>query len=454
VQTGENSVITLAFRLGWTVSEFMGRARWADLRYRSKNQWAIPVDLREFDLYESPRLSYSGGINSPEAAWWQSALRIVALADALELLSDEFPHSPTIRSWPERIYRLTYRLPEEPGKQQIPKPTEREWLTSRGYYEILEPWCRQVELVLSARHEAAALAFTVGGEIADTYWFMRRRSWGTPRDNRNDSWHELINHQRLNVVIRRLKVFEKCLPSLLGPVLRFSLFRWGIANDLGYDDNHLIIEYQRLWHWFHWWPAIMHLRNRLKARRRRCEDRPREQEGRGVLETLTADDEGLLHNRLHEQARRWQDLILAERLPTDYLSFVDRFHVAWQSLSTYVILLVLFTAGAMGLGYLLVPVLGSALTALWDLIISWLKPVTTQPGTLKESIEVAEVVVPWLIGLIVFVGGVLRGVWHGAAGLYPRAQDWLIRRWWTRRALKKSPPIRRVGRMAQKLPSF
>jgi len=420
--------VTLAFRLGWTVSEFMGRARQADLRYREVGQRAPPKELRGFETYEAPRLSYSDGIHSSEGAWWQSALRLVALANALDLLDDEFPQTQTIRSWPERIYRLTYRLPEEPSRQQIPKPAEEEWLTPRDYYRTLEPWCRQVDLVLSTRDEAAALAFTVGGEIADTYWFMRRQRWGMPRDGRNDSWHKLINHHRLNAIISRLKVIEERLPPLIGPVLRFSLFRWGIANDLGYDGNRLIVEYERLWHWFHWWPWMMRTRDRLKTRRRRRENRSREQKGRGVLETLAADDERALHNRLHEQARRWQELILGEALPTDYLTFVDRFHIAWLSLLIYILLLVLFTAGAAGVGYLLVLILGGGLAAIGEWIISRLAPATTQPGTLKESVEIAKVVVPWLTGLVIFAGSVLRDAWHGAAGLYPRVRDWLLRR--------------------------
>ena len=425
---GETSIYVLSFRLGWTISEFMGRARQADLKYHEKSQWAPTKGLREFELYEAPRLSYSDGINSLEGAWWQSALRLVALASALDLLSDQFPQSPTIRSWPERIYRLTYRLPEEPGKQQMPKPAEEEWLTPRDYYEVLEPWCRQVDLTLNARDEAAAMAFTAGGEIADTYWFMRRRSWGTPRNSRNDSWHELINHKRLNVVVDRIKVFEDRLPLLVGTSLRFSLFRWGIANDLGYDDNRLIVEYEWLWRWFHWWPWMMRRRSGLKARRRRKENLPRERKGQGPLETLTADDERALHDQLHEQARRWQELVLGETAPADYLDFDDRFHIAWQTPVLYMALLTLLMAVAVGAGYFLVLVLGGGLALVGDCIIAHLTPSTTQPGTLKESVEIAEVVVPWVTGLVIFAGGVLRDAWRGAAGLYPRVRGWLVRR--------------------------
>jgi hypothetical protein len=426
-QQDNSSEVLLAFRLGWTIAEFMGRARQADFEFRKKSQWAVPRDLLGFESHEAPRLSYSDGVSSKESAWWQSALRLVALADALNLLGDGFLNVPTIRSWPESIYQLTYRLPKEPGKQKIERPTEEKWLTPRDYYAMLEPWCRQVDLTLSARGEMASLAFTTGGEIADTCWFMRRRPRGEKRDGRDNSWHKLINHQRLNAVINRLKVFEDRLPSLVGPALRFSLFRWGIAHDLGYKGERLIVEYEWLWHWFHWWPWVMRQRRRLIERRRKRENRPRERKGQGVLQALTEKDEELVCGRLDEQARRWQELILGERLPTNYLDSADRFRIFWQSWLIYIVLLFLSVAAAAGAGYLLVLVLGSWLALAGDWIVSRLTPATTQPATLKESFEIVKIVVPGLAGLVAFAGGVLRDLWHGAAGLYPRVRDWLVR---------------------------
>ena len=426
--SSHSTEVLLAFRLGWTLSEFMGRARHADLKFRKTSQWAVPRDLLGFEPHEAPRLSYSDGVSSQESAWWQSALRLVALADALHLLSDEFPNAQAIRSWPEAIYRLTYRLPEKSDKQQTDKRAEEKWVSPRDYYETLEPWCRRADLVLGTRDEMASLAFTTAGEIADTYWSMRRQSWGDKRDKRDNSWHKLINHQRMNVIIARLRVFEDRLPTLVGPALRFALFRWGIARDLGYRGQRLIVEYEWLWHWFHWWPWMMRVRRHLKERQRKRVSLPREQGGQGVLEALAKRDEESLCGQLHEQARRWQELILGDRLPANYLDFSDRFHIAWQSLLLYVVLLILIVVVAAGAGYLLVLILGSWLAWVGDWVISRLTPKTMQPATLKESMEIAKIVVPGLAGLVAFIGGALRELWQGAIGLYPRVRNWLVRR--------------------------
>lgn len=422
------NTVQVAFRLGWTVSEFMGRARQADRLYREKDQWTAPRDLRGFLSREAPRLSYSDGISSQESAWWQAALRLVALADALDLPKDLLPQTEVIRTWPDSIYRLTYRLPPEDGKQQVEKPSEAEWRSPRDYFEVLEPWCRQVELMLNARDEMAALAFSTGGEIADTFWFMRRDRWGERRDGRDDSWHKLIHHQRLNVIIDQLKTFEDRLPPLVGPALRFSLFRWGIARDLGYRGERLVVEGEWLWHRFHWWPWMIDRRKALLERRRKRENRPRERKGQGVLESLDKKDEELLYNRLFEQSRRWQELILGERLPLNYLDFRARLTLFWQSWLSYLVLLLLIAAVAAGIGYLLFFVLGSGLVWIGDWIVAFLTPEKAQPGTLKDSFEIAKIVIPVLTGLVAFVGGVLRTLWQEAVGLYPRVREWLTRR--------------------------
>jgi hypothetical protein len=142
--------VLLAFRLGWTVSAFMGWAREEDLKYRRKRQWAPPKELRGFKPHEAPRLSYSDGICSSEGAWWHSALSLVALADALDLLDEEnFPEAKEICGWPEKIYWLSFRMPEDSGKQQVKKPTVKEWLSPRDFYQVLEPWGRQAALALA-----------------------------------------------------------------------------------------------------------------------------------------------------------------------------------------------------------------------------------------------------------------------------------------------------------------
>lgn len=421
-------VVLLAFRLGWTISEFVGRARQADLRFREKDQWAIPRNLLGFERYEAPRLSYSDGVSSRESAWWQATLRLAALADALNLLGDGFPEASAIKSWPEHVYQLTYRLPDSSDKQQSEKPSTEQWLSPRDYYEVLEPWCRKVELALSARDEMAALAFTTGGEIADTCWFMRQRSWGEPRDRRNNSWQQLLHYERLNIIIARLKVFEARLPSLVGPALRFGLFRWGFARDLGYKNGQLIVEYQWLWHWFHWWPWMMGVRRRLMVKRRRAEGVQRERNGAGALTALTQEDEAQLFSQFHEQARRWGELILGERLPTGYLDYAARFHIVWQSALIYLVLLVLIVIASVGVGYLLVLVLGEWSVFILNEVFSHLKPTTIQPAVLKDSFEILKIAVPLLTGLAAFIGGVLRAVWGEVIGLYPRVKDWLVRR--------------------------
>ncbi len=435
----DDRLILLALRLGWTISEFLGRTR---------QYFALPDkdkksnrDLCGFADYEAPRFTYSDGVRSSEGAWWQSAIRLAALAEALNLLDDR-ETSNKIRAFPDRVFKLTYPALVNP------RPEADEALdisfSPRYCYEILEPWCRQVDLTLNTKDERASLAFTVGGEIADTFWFMRFQDpssfassgaasdtisvWGSARNwGKYDSWHQLLNHKRLNVIIDRLKVFESELPNSIGPILRFSLFRWSIAHGLTYRKKGLTLEYEWLWHTFHALPWLMTLRNRRIEVVLKRFGRPLEKES-GMLENLEVKDEGKLYRKLRKQSQEWQRLILGEKLPQNYLKATDRFNVTWQSVAIYLILLTLIVHITAIIGYFLVLILGGWVTHMGNFIISGLTPTTTQPQALKDSFEIAKIIVPWLAGLTAFIGGVLRGVWQGAVGLYPRIRDWLVQR--------------------------
>jgi hypothetical protein len=212
-----------------------------------------------------------------------------------------------------------------------------------------------------------------------------------------------------------------------GTGLRFSLFRWAVAHDLRYEGNRLIVEHERWLHWFHWWPWAMRQRDVWKERRRQREGHERDKKS-GMLVALEAEDEQALRNGLREQARCWHELIMGERPLESHLNLSARFNLAWQGPLLYFVLLVLL-AGVVALaGYVLLAIVGGWLAAWVEWALNALVPAQMQPATLKESTEIAKTVIPWLTGLVVFAGGMLRDAWRGAAGLYTRARNWLVRR--------------------------
>jgi hypothetical protein len=394
IKTDEAQSITLALRLGWSLGEFMGRAR----RYQPVSMATVsglqgelsPRELRGFGASEAPRLTYSNRYFSEEGAWWQAALRTVSLADQLNLLSEKSAQTEEIQALPEQAYGLTF------GGE-----VESENCTPRDFYELLEPWSREVGTNLATRFDQAALAFRAGGQIADTYWYMRdKEHHGEPRDlSRQDSWHELLNHKRLMTVIEDIKRFEGHLPNLVGPCLRFSLYRWAIAHDLEYQGEGLTL-----------------------VRRQRHKDPQADREKGGILKRLEPKDEAAILWRLSRQAEIWQALILGTRIPESYLNRHDTRLIVWRSLARYSLLVVAAVAGLSVTGYALIVLLGGWLSLGMSKLLGLLAPSQGQPETLNKSLSLVTESLPLVAGAIVFATSLLRDGWIEAHGLWDQVR--------------------------------
>lgn len=393
--------VTLAFRLGWSLSEFMGQARlaWTKSSESEKKEQptSTPKELRGFADDEAPRLTFSNRYFSNEGAWWQSAMRIVCLAEQLRLLSEEEDDqtNEAIRALPDQIYAFTYGGDDEELEAASPP---------RDFYSLLEPWSRKIGTELATQSDQAALAFRAGGQVADTYWFMRgEEHYGEPRDeNKQDSWHQLLNHKRLVPIIEEVKRFDRELPPLVGECLRFSLYRWMIAHDLEYKRDRLEL---------------------VRDEEEKSSGVPREKGG--ILKQIEPEDEKQIVDRLADQAKVWQELILGTRPPESFLNQRARQAVVEKTVGWYALLIVGATVGLSLLGYLLVVVLGGAVSALaawlWDI----LSPTDPQSDTVKTSVEIVVKTLPLVTGAVVFVASLLREGWMGARGSWKRLYEYI-----------------------------
>lgn len=377
----ENSVskqVLLAFRLGWSISECLGRARLlADGNSKIVN--IAPKELQGFAENEAPRLTYSNRYFSDVGAWYQAAHRVMAFAEQLDMLEVANESISEFRLLLERIYVVTFGTPQ--AQEQLPTP--------RGLYDSLEPWSRQVGERLAAKSDQAALAFTVGGELADTYWFMRTE-YGLPRDKqRQDSWHQLLNYKRLTKLIDRIQEFEEYLPPFVGTCLRYSLYRWMVAHDLEYQQDHLTL-----------------------VRERELKDQQVEREKSEILKVIKAEDEMRIAQKLREQAQVWQNLILGTRVPESYLSKAVRRQIWRGTLWRYGLAMIGVVLGVTLLGYFFIGVVGGGLAAIVNVIWTNLTPKDAQSETLKDSLDIVVKTLPLLSSGLIFVISVLRWGWQ------------------------------------------
>jgi hypothetical protein len=397
VQVEETSSVVLALRLGWSMSEFMGWARRAWARHQTRQgrrrQQQPPKELRGFADDEAPRLTYSNRYFSPEGAWWQAALRIVSLAEQLAVMDEDDETAVEIRALPDRVYALTYGEGDESeGRRHSP----------RDFYDLLEPWGREVGIKLAGRSDQAALAFRIGGQLADTYWFMRDEGhFGAPRDgHKQDSWHQLLNYKRLNRIIEDLKLVEDELPPWVDECLRFSIYRWMIAHDLEYRGDDLVL-----------------------VRSKHRKDSGMERERESSLKQIRREDEKRIVERLEQQVQIWQALILGQRDPESYLNRSRRRWALWRAVLHYLLVTIGATFVLSLVGYGLVVVLGGVVSTVFTWVLETLPPTEAQPDTLKTSLEVVAGVLPLVTGAIVFVASSIRDGWTEARGLWHRVHE-------------------------------
>jgi hypothetical protein len=292
----------LAFRLGWTTAELLGRLRRG---YR-------PRKLPAHDDDYAPRLSVSHGQpTSVGEQFWLAARRLVDLGEALDLWSQ--PASPAP---PHLVHLLPARLEDwVEGDKSVA-------LTPAELREMLNDWSLDAWSRLHVQDDALARTFTAGMSLADTYWSLRRPPATGTEDTRlkRELWNEPLRFRRLAEERRRLKEIAGDLPTGISDVLRHHLRHWSIGTELVRDGGRL----SRV-HWLHR-PS-----HRLGLLHRRTPATK--------VPSLDRDEERAIQDALERQAEIWRDLIFGLRTPESYLYLRERAWLAWLARALFLLLL-------------------------------------------------------------------------------------------------------------------
>ncbi|RMG99331.1 MAG: hypothetical protein D6706_05620 [Chloroflexi bacterium] len=212
--------VWLALRFGWTLAEVYGRL----------HENPPPDTQKSFD-----RLFLSDLNPSPNERLWTATHRLLYLTQQLfppatENSPSVYPQLSDISNYPAPINDLLERT-----KQRI--------LTGRGklprveaIYTELNQWSRQIWAILDAEDPLLAEAATLGARLADTFWQWRFPIKGQAT-HRRQGWEYLLKPQRITSTIRQVRQVEPHLPPHVGPMLRHSLWEWGIAGQLERSDS-------------------------------------------------------------------------------------------------------------------------------------------------------------------------------------------------------------------------
>ena len=186
VAEGQARQVQQALSLGWTLAEILGRWRRGITPPRKAKA--------------SDRLSFSSHEVLPGDELGMAAQRALVLAQGLKLAVPQPGEDSevTLASLPNLVYAYMAdpKAHPLPGVQTV-RP-------------VLEAWSRSAWIALAARSQTLATAFSLGGSLADTFWYMR------PPENRDftlkqESWHTLLRPERLNKERDRLAELSPCL---------------------------------------------------------------------------------------------------------------------------------------------------------------------------------------------------------------------------------------------------
>lgn len=390
-----------ALSLGWMLAEILGRWR----------QGIRPP--RKTKAHD--RLSFSSHEVLPGDALSMAIQRALILARSLDL---EVP-SPgdkaevTIASLPDVVdaYMSDPQTHPLPGVGVV--------------RELLEDWSRAVWIALAARSQDLATAFSLGGSLADTYWYMWPPGRAAKRQVRvKETWQDLLSRQRLGQLMSRLRTIEESLPPNVVAALIHSLDRWGIAAELERGrDGRLRVSYGLLFalRRFSW---ARELRYRLKLRKFGSFS--------GMVVTLSADEEQALYESLARQAGVWGDLVRGDRQPENYLRPSDWEWINWMSRITYTAAILL--GGVLGVSTMsvLLPLL-SRLSLGVSTATTRALPQFAEKEAIFLPLDPKELsawfsVIATLSTFVVFVGGVVVRFFRTLVDFYDRVRSWFARR--------------------------
>lgn len=325
--------VWVALRFGWTLAEVYGRL--------AENP---PPDTPK----SSTRLFLSDLNPSPNERLWTATQRLLYLTQ--QLFPSSPPDSPSTSSQISNVVKYPIRIDD------ILEHIEQRILVGKGklpriesIYNDLNHWSRQVWAVLDAEDPLLAEAATLGARLADTFWQLRFPVKGQEVPKKQ-TWEHLLKPQRMTATIRHVRQVETHLPAHVGPMLRHSLWEWGIAGQLTRSSSQkLKISYQllyrlRSWRLFRW------SRKRLM--------------NPSFSLQLTRDEEKSLWKQLQNQMIVWERLVFNHPLPrllrpSDWRQV--RWYTFWLYLGAIILLTIAVTFTIVGLIWLVGGILGFAI---------------------------------------------------------------------------------------------
>ena len=299
-----------------------------------------------------------------------------------------------------------------PGNGKLPKV--------EAVYNDLNQWSRMVWATLDAENPLLAEAATLGARLADTFWQWRFPAGEQPTSSKQ-TWQHLLKPKRMTAIIRQVRQVETHLPAHVGPMLRHSLWEWGIAGELTRSSSGQL----RIAH-----PFLHRLRSLRWARTLR---RRRKKAASREPPELTLEEERFLWKRLRHQMVAWEHLVFNRPL-AHLLRPSDWRQVRWLSLGLYAGAILLFTAG----GGLLV----GGLVWLVSRFLGYVLPFLAAPTEFKDQVTLATTIVAVLAFLFAQMRQGLVRLRHLYDGIY----HWVMMRKLQQRGLRawdgRTKPLR------------
>jgi hypothetical protein len=390
-----------ALSLGWTLAEVLGRWR----------QGITPP--RKTKAHD--RLSFSSHEILAGDALGMAAQRALVLAQSLKL---EVPQpSEGSEVTPASVPDMVYGYMADPKSHPLPDV--------KVVRAALESWGRSAWIALAARSQILAAAFSLGGSLADTYWYMWPPGRATKHKVRvKETWRYLLSRQRMGRLRSRLCSLEEYLPPDVVSALIHSLGRWGIAAELERGrDGRLGISYGLLFalRRFSW---ARRLRYKLKLRKFGSYS--------GMVVDLSDDEEQSLHENLARQAEIWGNLVRGDCQPASYLTPSDWEWINWLSRIVYAAL-ILF-GGTLGVAVVsaLLPLLNGLALGVSS-AASRALPKIIEKEAVKIPLDPKELsgwfsVIATLSTFVVFVSSVMARSFRALTDVYDRVRAWFARR--------------------------
>ncbi len=370
--SGDPLSVRQAFLLGWTLAETLGRLRSGARPYRR------PPPGDDY----APRLNVSE--NKPGSsgrAFWSAVRRLLALAQALDLLHGNADQQDT---WEQSLRALPLQI------EHAEAQGDSRYATPAALRETLDRWSLAAQAQLNGRSPEIGRALTSGASLADTCWYARppRRPPGAelsrPRAERlkevmarprqrpsAEDWRRLLSYYRLHSECVRVNSLRSVLPDYVPDVLIRHLRTWAIGEML-YYDNRAQLRRRPWWHspaFQMWLPRWMRCQHRSPA--------------------LLPEDEIALIQALKQQETRWRQMLFGFRRPEDYVRRRDLITVAlWR----WLLLLLLLVGTGLAVGLLLYTLGLIIAAAVWPAFQAlmhgaglgdWLKIITTAFGWLS-----------------------------------------------------------------------